>query len=402
MKLLEINTCNYGSTGKIMLQIAELVRKQGDKALVAYSLSQNTSIKKDEIIIGNSFSNKLHLKLAYRTGFNGCFSVLATWNFLHKIKKYEPDMLHLHNLHNCYINLPMLFRYIKRHNIKVIWTLHDCWSFTGQCPYFTMVKCNKWINGCHHCPQIDVYPAAKIDQTKIMWKLKKKWFTNVSDMTIVTPSQWLAGLVKQSYLKEYPIKVINNGIDLSVFNPTESNFRQKYNLTDKYILLGVAFVWEKRKGIDVFIELAKRLDYRFKIVLVGTDEETDKMLPDNIISIHHTNDQRELAEIYTVADILVNPTREDNYPTVNMESIACGTPVLAFRTGGSPEIPDSKTGSIIDVDDIDELEKQIIRICTEKVFSKEDCLDRARNFDKELKFKEYLELYNIKKGEVNE
>ncbi len=393
MKLLEINNCNYGSTGNIMLQIADILREQGSNAVVAYSLGKTTGETKNEIIIGNDFSKKVHIKLAYWTGFNGCFSIIDTWRFIHKVKRYKPDVLHLHNLHNCYINLPMLFSYIKRNHLKVIWTLHDCWSFTGQCPHFTMVKCNKWINGCHNCPQIYIYPAAKIDQTKIMWKLKKKWFTNVSDMTIVTPSQWLADLVKKSYLKDYPIKVIHNGIDLNVFKPTDSDFRQKYNLKDKFILLGVAFVWEKRKGVDVFIELAKRLDERFKIVLVGTNEDFDKQLPANIISVHKTDNQQELAELYSAADLFINPTREEVLGLVNIEALACGTPVLTFRTGGSPEVPDNRTGYVVDVDDIDELEKQIIRICTEKVFHKEDCLTRARNFDKELKFKEYLELY---------
>ncbi len=227
-----------------------------------------------------------------------------------------------------------------------------------------------------------------------MWKLKRKWFTGVQNMTIITPSEWLANLVRQSYLKEYPIKVINNGIDLNVFKPTKSDFRQKHHLENKYILLGVAFGWGKRKGLDVFIDLAKRLDDRFQIVLVGTNDDVDKLLPANIISVHKTNNQQELAEIYTAADLFVNPTREENYPTVNMESISCGTPVLTFKTGGSPEIPNVKTGYVVDVDDIDEMERQIIKICTERVFSKEDCLKRATAFNADKKYMEYIELYS--------
>lgn len=218
-------------------------------------------------------------------------------------------------------------------------------------------------------------------------------FSNL-DLTIITPSQWLADLVKQSFLKNYPIQVINNGIDLQVFKPISSNFRQKYNISeDKYILLGVAFDWGMRKGLDVFIELSKRLDKnKFQIVLVGTDDSIDKMLPNSIISIHRTRDQNELAEIYSAADLFVNPTREENYPTVNMESIACGTPVLTFRTGGSPEILDEKTGYIVDCDDIDEMGRQIIRICKENVFSVDDCVAKAKSFDKDLRFKEYIDL----------
>ena len=213
-------------------------------------------------------------------------------------------------------------------------------------------------------------------------------------MTIVTPSQWLADLVKKSFLKDYPVKVINNGIDLSVFKPTESDFRQKHGIGDKYMLLGVADSWGARKGLDVFIELSNRLDAaKYQIVLVGTNEVVDKQLPDNIISVHRTQDQKELAGIYSAANLFVNPTREENYPTVNMESIACGTPVLTFRTGGSPEIPDETCGAVVDCDDIDALESEIIRITKEKPFSQEACLKRAEAFDKDKLFREYVDLY---------
>lgn len=395
MKILEINSTNYGSTGNIMLQIADTARRKGHTVITCCPASRDNKKKsiENQWLIGSRFSRNVHLKLFEYTGFNGCFSLLSTFTFLHKLKRFKPDIIHLHNLHNCYINLPMLFKYIRRHKIKTIWTLHDCWSFTGQCPYFDLAKCDKWKNGCHDCPQINVYPSSKVDRTRTMWKLKRKWFTGVEDMTIVTPSEWLGGLVQQSYLKGYPIKVINNGIDLNVFKPTESDFRQKHHLENKYILLGVAFGWGKRKGLDVFIDLAKRLDDRFQIVLVGTNDDVDKLLPANIISVHKTNNQQELAEIYTAADLFVNPTREENYPTVNMESISCGTPVLTFKTGGSPEIPNVKTGYAVDVDDIDEMEKQIVRICTEHLFSKDDCLERAKSFDRNIKFQEYVDLY---------
>jgi glycosyltransferase involved in cell wall biosynthesis len=226
-----------------------------------------------------------------------------------------------------------------------------------------------------------------------MWKLKKKWFTGIKDATIITPSQWLGDLVKQSYLGEYPVKVINNGIDLSVFKPTESDFRKKHNLENKHILLGVALFWDYKKGLDVFIELSKRLDDRYQIVLVGTSDEVDKQLPNNIISIHRTQNQEELAEIYSTADVLLNPTREDTFPTVNIESLACGTPIVTFNTGGSPEIINETCGVVTEVNDVDHMEKAIRRICEEKPYSKEACVSRASNFDKDEKFKEYVELY---------
>ena len=395
MNIIEINSCNYGSTGNIMLQIAEVAKESGDRVVTCIPKSRDNLKKKTGacIYIGGRISRNIHLMASKISGLNGCFSILPTVLFLRKIRKINPSIVHLHNLHNCYINLPLLFRYLKKNDIKVIWTLHDCWSFTGQCPYFTIAKCEKWKTGCHDCLQYRMYPSSTVDKTRTMWRLKKKWFTGLSDMIIVTPSEWLASLVRESFLKSYSTVVINNGIDLTIFQPTESDFRQRYKLSNKKILLGVAFGWGKRKGLDVFVELAKRLDERFQIVLVGTNDIVDSQLPDNIISIHRTHNQKELAELYTAADLLVNPTREENYPTVNMEAIACGTPVLTFRTGGSPEIPDDKTGYVVDVDDIDELEKQIERICFENIFTKEDCVERAKSFDKTIKFNQYVKLY---------
>jgi glycosyltransferase involved in cell wall biosynthesis len=395
MKIVEINMMAHGSTGKIMLQTADLARKNGHEVWVAYpdwSLTKNKEVE-NKILIGNRYSRMLHFCMTKITGFNGCFSYFSTKNFLRKIKKIKPDVIHLHNLHNAYINLPLLFKYIKKNNIKVLWTLHDCWAFTGQCAHFTIAKCDKWKTGCHHCKTYKEYPPSYVDRTKKMWKLKKKWFTGIKDATIITPSQWLGDLVKQSYLGEYPVKVINNGIDLSVFKPTESDFRKKHNLENKHILLGVALFWDYKKGLDVFIELSKRLDDRYQIVLVGTSDEVDKQLPNNIISIHRTQNQEELAEIYSTADVLLNPTREDTFPTVNIESLACGTPIVTFNTGGSPEIINETCGVVTEVNDVDHMEKAIRRICEEKPYSKEACVSRASNFDKDEKFKEYVELY---------
>ena len=391
-----INLGNCSSTGGIVQNLAALAEKNGYTAYRAYpkGIDSHPPIQRDIVLCYvNTF--RINRLLSKFTGYNGCFASITTLRFLSKLNKIKPDIIHFHNLHNSYINLPMLFRYVKRHHIRVIWTLHDCWSFTGRCPYFDMTKCDKWKTGCGNCPYPkESYPQALVDKTAKMWKLKKKWFTGIEDMTIVTPSQWLADLVKESFLKDYPVKVINNGIDRSVFKPIESNFRQKHGIDDKYVLLGVADSWGERKGLDVFVELSKRLDdSKYKIVLVGTNEGVDKQLPDNIISVHRTQNQKELAEIYTAADLFVNPTREENYPTVNMESIACGTPVLTFRTGGSPEIPDETCGAVVDCDDIDTLESEIIRITKEKPFSQEACLQRAKAFDKDKLFGEYVNLY---------
>lgn len=393
MKILEINQVNFGSTGHIMLQIADLATKKGHEVICSFYARRNKDKDKNCIYIGNKVSHNIHKKLYRKTGNNGCYSKISTWNFLRKVKEFDPDLIHIHNLHNCYINLPMLFDYIKKNNKKVVWTLHDCWSFTGQCPYFTAVGCEKWKTGCHDCEQINRYPSCSVDRTDKMWKLKKEWFTGVQNLTIVTPSQWLADLAKQSFLKDYPVKVINNGINLDVFKPTESDFRTKHNLEDKKIILGVASVWEVRKGLDVFIELSKRLDDRYKIVLVGTNDEVDKKLPEGIISIHRTSNQKELAELYTAADVFFIPTREDNFPTVNMESLACGTPVLTFNTGGSPEMVDEATGVVLMNEDIASVEQAVISMCESGKYTKEACTERAKQYDSGLKYNEYLSLF---------
>lgn len=395
MKIAEINTVDYGSTGNIMLQIAGCAIDYGHAAYT-YSMKWRKQGMPPVChkYYGTFLENALHKVLGKATGMDGLFSFFGTLELINNLKRINPDIIHLHNLHGFVINLPMLFGFIKKHNIKTIWTLHDCWSFTGHCPHFDMIGCDKWKTGCNKCPQYKAYPQSLFDNSKYMYRFKKEWFTGVKNMMIVTPSEWLAGLVKESYLKNYPIKVINNGIDLNIFKPTESDFRQKHRCENKYIVLGVAFDWGKRKGLDVFIELANRLDSeKYQIVLVGTNDETDKLLPENIISIHRTQNQTELAEIYTAADVFVNPTREENYPTVNMESVACGTPVITFNTGGSPEMLDTSCGAVVPRDNVFEMCNEIIRICETNPFSEEACLKKSQDFDKNNKYKEYVKLY---------
>ena len=384
-----------------MLQIADIARSYGFEA-TTYSPIPFVRGKKNKLNTyknhywwGSRFESFLHYYLGVLFGINGLLSIFGTKQLIKKLKMFSPDIIHLHNLHGFCLNIPMLFRYIKKNNIQVVWTLHDCWAFTGHCPYFSLTKCDKWKIKCHKCPSYKEYPKSYFDNSKKMYKLKQKWFTGIKNLTIITPSQWLADLVKQSFLKEYPVQVINNGIDLSIFQPIESDFRKKYCISnDKKILLGVAFGWGKRKGLDVFIELAKRLDQeKYQIVLVGTDDNTDKQLPPEIVSIHRTQNQRELAEIYTASDLFVNPTREEVLGLVNIESLACGTPVLTFKTGGSPECVDEICGAVVDCDDIDALEKEIIDICARNPFSRENCLKRAKSFDMYKRCEEYIKLY---------
>ncbi|MBR6604051.1 MAG: glycosyltransferase [Clostridia bacterium] len=398
MKVAQINVVSTGSTGNIMLNISKLLDEKGEKVRTFSTYTFGTRSKKlppppkNHSYFGSYFENFIHTVLGQLTGINGGFSYFGTLGLIKELKKFKPDVIHLHNLHTFFINLPMLMRYIKKNNVPVVWSLHDCWTFTGHCPHFVIAGCDKWKTECHHCPQLSIYPKSRIDNTRMAHRLKKKWFTGVENMTFVAASNWIFELIGQSFLGGYPAKVIHNGIDLSVFKPTPSNFREKYGLENKKILLGVIMGWDERKGIDVFAELAARLDDEYKIVIVGSDDNVRQRMPKNVLCINRTSNQKELAEIYTAADLFVNPTREDTYPTVNLESIACGTPVLTFRTGGSPETI-GECGSVVEVNDIDAMEKEIIRICRDMPYSEAACLDRAKAFNMYDRFEEYIELY---------
>lgn len=394
MKIVEINGGVFGSTGKIMFGIKKLAKEFKIEVLCFSPVTSTNKTKEpneEYCKIGTYLQRRISVLMARLTGLNGCFAIYETYKMLKRIEKYNPDIIHLHNLHDSYINLPMLFSYIKKKNIKVIWTLHDCWAFTGHCTHFIGINCDKWKKGCFNCSLKKEYPISIWDNSKIMWKLKKKWFIGVKDMIIITPSLWLASLVKESFLKEYSVKVINNGIDLKIFTPKDIIKNQ-----DKYIILGVAFGWSNKKGLDVFIELSNILKEQYKIVLVGTDENIDKVLPKNIISIHRTQNQEELASFYSKADVFLNPTREDNFPTVNIEALACGTPVITFNTGGSPEMLDENSGRIVECNDIGNLIENIKEICEKKVILKEDCRKRSLLYDMNDKFLEYIKLYKIK------
>ena len=392
IRLLQINLGNYGSTGSIMLNIGQLVENKGGAAYYAYPDSRSNRRKKVEnsIIICTRFWRNVHLVLNLFTGLNGCFSIFSTLRFLRRVSKIKPTIIHLHNLHNCYINLPLVFRYLKKNKIPVIWTLHDCWSFTGQCPHFSAIECNKWRSGCFNCPQYMNYPKSKVDQTRLMYRLKKKWFTGLQDATLVTPSYWLADCVRESFLKEYPVRVIQNGIDLEIYKPTESNFRESYQCQGKFIVLGVSFGWSKRKGLAIFIDLCKLLPEDFQIVLVGVSEEDKKILPDNCIAFGLTSNVHELVEIYSAADVFLNPSMEETMGLVTAEALACGTPVVVSNLTAVPEVASPDCGIVVE-EYSSEAFASVLR--KKPKFSQEVCIARARQFEKNKKYQEYLVLY---------
>lgn len=341
MKVLLINSvCGIRSTGRIVTDLAEKYMADGHECRIAYG--REAAPKKYESVsyrIGTDTNVKINALAARIFDNEGFNAKKATERFIKWANNYDPDVLWLHNLHGYYINIELLFEWIKtRPAMKVKWTLHDCWAFTGHCAHFSYAGCTQWKEFCYKCAQRKEYPQSVLkDNCKSNFQRKKQCLSGVGDMTIITPSHWLAGLVKQSFLRAYPVEVVHNSIDKSVFKPTESSFRTKYGLQDTMLVLGVASVWNDRKGLSDFIKLSQMLNHNFKIVMVGLTKKQIEAMPKNILCIERTNSKAELAEIYTAADVFVNLTYEDTYPTVNLEALSCGTPCLTYRTGGSVE-----------------------------------------------------------------
>lgn len=334
------SVCGIRSTGRICTDLADKFENDGHTVKIAYGRETvPEKYRKYAVRIGNDSDNKLSAVHTRLTDKHGFFNKKSTEKFLKWAEDYNPDLLWMHNLHGYYINVEMLFDWIKsRPDMQVKWTLHDCWAFTGHCSHFTVARCEQWKTHCLHCVQKKRYPSSFLtDNCKSNFDRKKTAFTGVKNMTLIAPSKWLADLVKQSFLKEYPVEVVYNTIDTNVFKPTPSDFRERFALKDKKIILGVASAWGERKGLNDFIKLSEMLDDRFVIVLVGLTDKQVSQMPKKIVALKRTNSTKELAEIYTAADVFFNPTYEDNYPTVNLEAQACGTPVVTYRTGGSPE-----------------------------------------------------------------
>lgn len=395
--LLQINSVvNSGSTGRIAEEIGQSAIAAGWESYIAYGRNERPSSSK-LIRIGSDKDIKLHGLQTRLFDRNGLGSKYATTAFIRKVEDIKPDIVHLHNIHGYYINMEVLFLYLKRVNIPVVWTFHDCWPITGHCSYFSFVGCEKWKTQCYKCPQKRGYPSSYfIDRSKKNYNLKKELFNSFSNLTLVPVSEWLSGVLEESFLQNYPIRVINNGINTEAFKPSEgSAFRTKYSLDDKFILLGVASIWDERKGLKDFIELSKLLNSDYQIVLVGLTNKQIKQLPENILGIERTESVEGLAEIYASSDVFINPTYEDNFPTTNLESLACGTPVITYETGGSPEAIDESTGIVVEQGNINKLVDAINQIKShDKQYYSDACVERAhRLYRKEDRYREYIDLY---------
>ena len=397
-KLLQINVdADNGSNGSIAKAIGTLALKEGWESYIAYGRNFSES---DSVLmkVGSDLDVRVHGVETRLFDNHGLASRLVTKRFLKKVDAIKPDIIHLHNIHGYYINYKYLFDYIIEHAIPVVWTLHDCWTMTGHCAHFVSANCERWKTGCFSCPLRGGYPKSLfIDASKRSWEMKRKLFSLVKDMTIVPVSDWLGNFVRESFLSCHSVNVIHNGIDLNVFKPLNIT-KKKLGLDDRFTILGVANVWTNGKGLREFIKLSENKD--FQVVMIGVSDEVTKILPDSIITISRTQNQRQLAEYYTVADVLVNPTYADTFPTVNLEALACGTPIVTYRTGGSPEAVDEFTGLVVEQGNCDALTDAITEIktqlekCPNERFSLEVCRRRAEIcFNKDERFKDYIELY---------
>ena len=356
MKVLLINSvCGIRSTGRICTDIAQELERQGHTVRIAYGRVEQVPqwAEKYAVPIGGAVSVALHGARTRLLDDHGFGSVAATRRFLRWAEEYDPELLWLHNLHGYYINIRLLFDWIRsRPQMQVKWTLHDCWAFTGHCSHFDFVRCDKWQTGCHRCPQRARYPKSLFwDRSRSNYLRKQAIFTGVKDLTLITPSHWLAELVKQSFLGCYPVEVRHNTIDTEIFRPTQGNFRATHGLSHVKLILGVASAWSDRKGLQDFYQLSRCLDPDTRILLVGLDERQLQQLPPGILGLQRTNDVRQLAELYTTADLFFNPTYEDTYPTVNLEAQACGARVVTYRTGGAPETLYRPDARVIDQGD---------------------------------------------------
>ena len=391
MKVLQINTFGNLSTGRIAVDLYNVLKSTGNDGLVAFA--RNTiSDGVPHYVIGtmkNVYADALFTRITDGAGF---YSKASTIKLIDKIKEYNPDVIHLHNLHGYYINVEVLFDYLKMSGKPVVWTLHDCWAFTGHCCHFSAIKCDKWKTQCEVCPQKHSYPASYIDHSKSNYLRKKKLFTGVENMQIVTVSKWLEDVTSQSYLASYPIETIYNGIDLSVFRPMRSNIKDRLGIGNRKMILGVASTWSTNKGLKDFIELNKLITSEYVIILVGLSKQQITEMPNNIIGLPRTRDTNELVELYSAASIFFNASVEETFGLPTVEAMACGTPVIVYNSTALPEVVNEECGYIVEPHDL----RTVVKILKDeeyKTITKDLCMKQARKYEKHKQYKQYIELY---------
>ena len=390
MKVFQINTVyNTGSTGRIVADIKHALEKVGHECFVAYG--RGSSNEQNTECISNKYDlyhHALMTRLSDKTGFH---SKKSTQRLIERINAFCPDIIHLHNIHGYYLNIDMLFRFLKQYNKPVVWTLHDCWSFTGHCAHFDYAGCEKWKDGCYECIKTKDYPAALKDNSHWNYVHKKELFTLLDKMTIVTPSRWLADVAKQSFLGKYNVIAINNGVDGDIFKPQEGNVREEYKIVNKKIVLGVASVWSEGKGLKDFLNLSQMLSSEYVIFLVGLNETQLSKLPSNVIGISRTENLSKLVNIYTEADVYFNSSVEETMGLTTVEALCCGTPVVTFDRTAVPEFVPEEDGIVVYNHDMIKVKEAVEYLANRE--KKVEFKKYSLMYDKNVKYDEYLKLY---------
>lgn len=398
-KVVQINTVCNGSTGQIMHDI-QLAAQQAGYDTISFVGRRKvyTDVKCEKF--GNAASFWLHVILNTLFDIQGKGSYWTTRRLLKRLREEKPDIIHLHNLHGYYLNLSLLFHYLNTEfEGRVYWTFHDCWPFTGHCPYFVMAGCDKWKNECYRCPQKKQYPISfGLDRSTANYKWKKKLFTARKEFVIITPSQWMKGLIRESFFQDRRIEVVNNGIDSSVFYPRTDKEQiayvlKKYRIpAQKKILLGVASIWERRKGLDLFVRLADDITEDYVIVLVGLSKRQIQKMPNRIIGVERTENKKELAVLYSASQIFVNPSIEESFSMVTVEAMACGTPVIALDTSAVAELVDTECGVIVSGNN-PKIYREAIHHIESAGMKREKIAAKAKRYSKEQMTERVLELY---------
>lgn len=398
MNVLQVNTVYpNGSTGRITAAIATYTAAQPHtRAMVAFGVGEE--VRADSLCalrIGTPWERKIHGAKRKLFDAEGYGSRRATRKLIRLCENTNVDVVHLHNLHGCYIHLKSWFGYLQKANIPVVWTLHDCWAVTGHCAHFDFCGCMQWKTLCRSCPQKHEYPECiGFSGSKRNYRMKERLFTSLPKLTLAAPSQWIQTITAQSYLQKYPARVVYNGVDTKVFQPTESDIRVKHHINGKKLLLFVASEWTERKGLLVIADLANRLDNTYQLAVVGLKEAQIKDLPHNVLGVEHLSSAHDLCAWYTAADCFVNPTLEDTMPLVNLEALACGTPIAVFRTGGCPEVVTDACGMVVPKNDANALAEAVQLICAKpKTSYHKACIEQAARFSMDKTIQSYYQLY---------
>jgi len=393
VKLFQVNVAaNWGSHGRIAEEIGNLVQEKGWESCIAYGRYANHSRSK-LLRIGNPWNVFIHGVKSLFLDNHGLNSVGATKRLIYNIEQYSPSLIHLHNIHGYYLNYPLLFDYLAGCGVPVVWTLHDCWPFTGHCSHPIYAHCEKWVMGCRHCAALSSYPRSLFfDRSESNYMTKKDYFNRVNNLTIVSVSRWLDEMVEHSFLNNHRHVFIYNGVDCDIFNP-QFHMRKQ----DEFLVLGVANVWYAQKGLNVFFEIRKMLPENYHILLVGLSNRQIRNLPKGIEGIHRTDNVTQLVDLYSRADVFVNPSLAETFGLTTVEALSCGTPAVVYNTSACPELVTEDTGRVVPLDNISAMAEAIIQLCNNnnQTDMRISCRERAvKYFNKNDRYQEYLDLYN--------